>query len=58
MRWSCARGCGFAGEKEYATPAEAHRFAAAFDREDIEDLGRRAPLSMIALRLGRRGRDR
>jgi hypothetical protein len=58
MRWACERGCGFAGEKEYATAGEARRYAAAFDREDVEDLGRRAPLSLIALRLARRGRDR
>lgn len=44
MRWSCAR-CGAAGgTKEYASPDEAARYARAFDREDREDLGRRAPL--------------
>ena len=44
MTWSCAR-CGHAGgAKEYGSPEEAARFARAFDREDREDLGRRAPL--------------
>ena len=54
MRWHCIRGCGFEGEKTYATSAEAARYAAAFDREDREDIGRRTPLSLMPLRLGRR----
>jgi hypothetical protein len=58
MRWTCGR-CGAAGgEKRYASAAEARRFARAFDREDREDLGRRAPLvaglALRALRLLRR----
>ena len=58
MRWSCQR-CGTAGgEKTYASAAEAARYARAFDREDREDLGRRAPLvaglGLRALRLLRR----
>ena len=44
MRWHCQRGCGAAGEKQYASAADASRYAAAFDREDREDIGRRAPL--------------
>jgi hypothetical protein len=44
MRWACARGCGAGGEKTYASPADAARYARAFDREDRDDLGRRAPL--------------
>jgi hypothetical protein len=44
MRWDCARGCGAGGEKGYPTAAEATRFARAFDREDRQELGRRAPL--------------
>jgi hypothetical protein len=44
MRWECARGCDAGGAKEYATAADARRYAAAFDREDRQDLGRRAPL--------------
>jgi hypothetical protein len=54
MRWSCARGCGLEGAKSYPTHAEAARYAAAFDREDREDIGRRTPLSLMPLRLGRR----
>jgi hypothetical protein len=57
MRWECERGCGLSGEKAYDTPAEAGRYARALDREDREDLGRRSPLSLLPLRLGRRGRD-
>ena len=58
MRWACVRGCGFTGEKEYATPADASRYARAFDRQDTEDLGRRAPLSLLPLRLARRAGER
>jgi hypothetical protein len=54
MRWACER-CGAAGgEKTYASAAEAERYARAFDREDREDLGRRAPLvAGLGLRLFR-----
>ncbi len=52
MRWECERGCGAGGLKEYATADEASRYAAAFDREDSAELGRRAPLlGMFPLRL-------
>jgi hypothetical protein len=44
MRWTCQRGCGAGGTKRYPTAADARRYAAAFDREDRDDLGRRAPL--------------
>jgi hypothetical protein len=45
MRWSCARdGCTATGSKRYPTAEAAARFAAAFDREDRDELGRRAPL--------------
>ena len=54
MHWECERGCGFAGSKSYATATEAQRYAIAFDREDSDDLGRRAPLSLFVLRLVRR----
>ena len=55
MRWRCARGCGFEGSKEYASAADARRYARALGREDREDLGRRAPLlGMFPLRLWRR----
>jgi hypothetical protein len=54
MRWTCQRGCGAGGSKRYRTPAEAHRYTMAFDREDRQDLGRRAPLvAGLPLRLAR-----
>jgi hypothetical protein len=54
MRWECTRECGAGGEKAYATAAEAERYARAFDREDRQDLGRRAPLiGLLPLRLAR-----
>jgi hypothetical protein len=56
MRWECERGCGAAGSKEYATAEDAARYAAAFDREDAEDIGRRPLLSLLPLALSRRGR--
>ena len=61
MVWECARGCGAGGLKEYAVPADAQRYARAFDREDRDDLGRRAPLvGLLPLRLAAllRGRRR
>ena len=59
MRWACER-CGLAGgEKTYYSAEDAARFAAAFDREDRADLGRRAPLiGLLPLRLWRLWRDR
>ena len=58
MRWRCARGCGAGGEKHTRTE-EARRYARAFDREDREDLGRRAPLvGLFPLRLLRALRER
>jgi hypothetical protein len=52
MVWECRRGCGLGGSKEYATSAQAARFATAFDRRDGSDLGHRAPLiGMFPLRL-------
>lgn len=54
MVWECRRGCGLGGAKEYATSAEASRFAIAFDTRDSSDLGRRAPLiGLFPLRLWR-----
>lgn len=44
LRWRCVRGCGAEGAKAYGTAAEAQRYSGAFDREDRDDLGRRAPL--------------
>jgi hypothetical protein len=52
MRWACERGCRAGGSKEYATAEDAARYAAAFDREDRSELGRRAPLlGMFPLRM-------
>lgn len=55
MRWECDRGCGFAGEKRYATAADAQRYARAFDRRDADSVGRRPTLSLLPLWLARRG---
>jgi hypothetical protein len=54
MAWSCIR-CGHEGGwKRYPTAADAARYAAAFDREDRDDVGRRAPLiGLLPLRLVR-----
>jgi hypothetical protein len=52
MRWTCERGCGAGDSKEYPSPAEAVRYATAFDREDRAELGRRAPFfGLLPLRL-------
>ena len=43
----------------HATAGEAHRYATAFDREDRQDIGRRAPLvAGLPLRLARALRRR
>jgi hypothetical protein len=59
MRWHCER-CGAAGgEKVYGSAVEAERYARAFDREDREDIGRRAPLvGLLPLRIARAVRKR
>jgi hypothetical protein len=58
MRWRCAR-CGAGGAKRYPTAEAAARYASAFDREDRDDLGRRAPLvALFPLRLLRAARRR
>lgn len=58
MTWACER-CGEAGgSKTYPSAEEARRYAAAFDREDREDAGKRAPLvGLLPLRLWRAFRD-
>jgi hypothetical protein len=54
MRWECRRGCGAGGSKEYASAEEAARYARGLNREDRQDLGRRAPLvGLLPLRLAR-----
>jgi hypothetical protein len=59
MRWACERDCDAGGSKTYDSPAEARRYAAAFDREDRDELGRRAPvLGMFPLRLWHKMRQR
>jgi len=59
LRYACERGCGAGGSKAYATPADAARYAAAFDREDRDDLRRRAPFfGLIPLRVFHRLRRR
>jgi hypothetical protein len=59
MTWACARCGAVGGSKRYASAEEAARYAAAFDREDREDLGRRAPLvAGLPLRLVRALRRR
>lgn len=59
MRWECERRCGAGGAKEYASAADAARYASAFDRRDRDDLGRRAPLfGLFPLRVWRAWRER
>ncbi|MDR7303413.1 hypothetical protein [Haloactinomyces albus] len=54
MLWACERSCGAGGSKSYATAADATRYARAFDRQDSDDLGRRAPLiGLLPLRMWR-----
>ncbi|MDQ2637057.1 MAG: hypothetical protein M3Y83_09295 [Actinomycetota bacterium] len=57
MRWACARCGQAAGAKNYPTADDARRYAAAFNKRDAEDLGKRAPLiGLLPLRLWRRFR--
>jgi hypothetical protein len=59
MRWACARCGHVGGSKKYASADEAARYARAFDREDREGLGARAPLfALLPLRLWRAFRRR
>ena len=51
MRWTCERGCGAGGEKPYPSAESAERYARAFDREDRHELGRRAPVGLLPLRV-------
>jgi len=56
LYWECERGCGERGEKRYRSAQDAARYAAAFNRQDREDLGRRPLLSLLPLGLARRRR--
>lgn len=54
LRWRCDRECGLEGSKTYPTAADARRYADALDRRESDEIGRRAPLSLLPLRLIRR----
>ena len=59
MRWACGRCGGAEGAKTYPSAADAGRYAAAFNKRDADDLGRRAPLlGLLPLRLWRAVRRR
>jgi hypothetical protein len=59
MRWRCERdACAAGGAKRYESAEQAARFAAAFDAEDRHELGRRAPLGLLPLRVWRAWRRR
>jgi len=54
MRWECDRCGDPGGAKEYATAAEAQRYATAFNKRDADSLGTRAPLiGLLPLRIWR-----
>jgi hypothetical protein len=58
LRWMCER-CGESHEKHYPTAEQAQRYARAFDREDREDVGKRAPLvGLFPLRMARAALER
>jgi hypothetical protein len=58
LRWACDRCGQGAGSKQYDSPADANRYAAAFNRRDTDDLGKRAPLiGLLPLRLWRKLRQ-
>jgi hypothetical protein len=55
MHWECERDCVAGGAKTYGSAAAASHYAAAFDREDRDQLGRGAPvLGMFPLRIWHR----
>lgn len=56
MRWECGRCGGARGEKGYADPQQAARYASALDREDRDAFGRRPLLSLLPLKLLARAR--
>lgn len=52
MRWKCDRCGSGLSTKDYDSPDDARRYAAAFNRRDSDALGKRAPLlGLLALRL-------
>jgi len=54
MRWECGRCGQSSGAKEYGTADEAQRFATAFNKRDVDSLGKRAPLiGLLPLRIWR-----
>ena len=54
MRWDCGRCSNPGGAKEYATAAEAQKYATAFNKRDADSLGTRAPLlGLLPLRIWR-----
>jgi hypothetical protein len=59
LSWACVR-CGEpGGAKVYDSAEDAERYAAGLNREDREDLGRRAPLiGLLPLRIFRHLRRR
>jgi hypothetical protein len=59
MTWACARCGQVGGTKTYASAEEAARYARGLDREDRDDLGRRAPfVALFPLRMWRALRRR
>ncbi|MFL5899188.1 MAG: hypothetical protein ACJ76D_12160 [Solirubrobacterales bacterium] len=55
MRWVCERGCRAGEEEVYPRAAEAGRFARAFDYDERDSTGKRAP-SSACCRCGTGGR--
>jgi hypothetical protein len=59
MLWECGRCGGEGGSKTYDCAESAARYAAALNRRDSADLGKRAPLlGLLPLRLWRLMRSR
>jgi hypothetical protein len=54
MVWECERGCGAGGSKAYGTPADAVRYATAFDADPADAGARRPMLSTLPLWIARR----
>ena len=55
MHWACERCGRAAGSKEYESTADARRYAAALNKRDAADLGKRVALiGLLPLRVWRR----